>query len=328
MPSVNPVWAEHMITTPNGQRRPAAFKTGTTNDAKDLNAYGFIAPPTKEGRKRGEYALTVGVWAGNSNASPVTTVANPVFSLDVAAPVWDAFLSEVTRRWQVNDFRRPDGLETASVDVFTGYRPSPWSRDQVTELFLPGTVPGSDPYLRGVEVVRGSDDRWYLWSDGCEGSPATRGYLALDDAEADQRSWNEAIEGWIRRARRGVGVGADVSSAKTTYTAYFYEPYFQPYGQTWGGPFPPTRGCDGAPIETAEPSTSPSLSPEPSLTLEPTQPPEETDEPEVTPEPIEPTPEPAEPTPEPTKPPKPTKPPTSRPRRRRRTGGADTRTDT
>ena len=37
-PSVNPVWAEHIGTTPNGQRRPAAFKTGTTNDAKDLNA--------------------------------------------------------------------------------------------------------------------------------------------------------------------------------------------------------------------------------------------------------------------------------------------------
>ena len=199
-PSVNPVWAEHMVTTANGQRRPAAFKTGTTNDAKDLNAYGYIAPPTKQGRERGEYALTVGVWAGNSNASPVTTVANPVFSLDVAAPVWDAFLTEVTRRWQVNDFRRPDGLETASVDVFTGFRPSPWSRDQATELFLPGTTPGRDPYLRGVEVVRGSDDRWYRWSDGCEGSPTTRGYLVLDDAEADQPLL-ERGDRWLDPAR-------------------------------------------------------------------------------------------------------------------------------
>jgi membrane peptidoglycan carboxypeptidase len=300
MPSVNPVWAEHMITTSNGQRRPAALKTGTTNDAKDLNAYGYIAPPTREGRRRGEYALTVGVWAGNSNASPVTTVANPVFSLDVAAPIWDAFLSEVTRRWQVNDFRRPDRLETARVDVFTGFRPSEWSRGQLTEYFLPGTAPGADPYVRGVEVIRGSDDRWYRWSDGCEGSPATRGYLVLDDAEADHRSWNEAVDGWIRRARRGPGVGANVSRAKTTYTAYFFEPYYQPYGQSWGGPFAPNRDCDGAPIETAEPSTSPSLTPEPSVSIAPTEPPiGPTEPPEPTPAPPQPTPAPPDPTPEP-----------------------------
>ena len=82
------------------QRRPAALKTGTSNDAKDLNAYGYIAPPSKQGRRNGEYALAVGVWAGNSNASPVTTVSNPVFSLDVAAPLWDAFLTDVTRSWE------------------------------------------------------------------------------------------------------------------------------------------------------------------------------------------------------------------------------------
>ena len=114
------------------------MKTGTTNDAKDLNAYGYIAPPTQQGRRRGEYALTVGVWAGNSDSSAVTTVANPVFSLDVAAPVWDAFLSEVTRTWQINDFHRPDGLSTARVDAFTGYSPSEFSRDQLTELFIRG----------------------------------------------------------------------------------------------------------------------------------------------------------------------------------------------
>jgi membrane peptidoglycan carboxypeptidase len=320
MPSVNPVWADHMITTPNGQRRPAAFKTGTTNDAKDLNAYGYIAPPTREGRRRGEFALTVGVWAGNSNASPVTTVANPVFSLDVAAPVWDAFLSEVTRRWQVNDFRAPDGLETASVDAFTGFRPSEWSRERANELFLRGTAPGADPYIRGLDVVRGTDGRWYRWSNGCEGEPTTRGYLVLDDAESQFSSWNDAVEGWIRRARRGPGVGANVSRTKTTYTAFFFEPYYQPYGQTWGGPFPPTRGCDGAPIESLEPSpsASPSLSPGPSPSLEPTEPPvEPTEPPEPTPEPPDPTPEPPDPTPEPPdptpEPPDPTPEPTPSP---------------
>ena len=95
-------------TRPPGRhdrRRPAALKTGTTNDAKDLNAYGYIAPPSRAGRRDGEYALAVGVWAGNSNGSPVTTVSNPVFSLDVAAPLWDAFITDATKNWDVRDFK-------------------------------------------------------------------------------------------------------------------------------------------------------------------------------------------------------------------------------
>ena len=252
-PAVNPVWAVNRVTARDGTRRPAALKTGTTNDAKDLNAYGYIAPPSAQGRKQGEYALTVGVWAGNSDSSPVTTVANPVFSLDVAAPVWDEFLTDVTRGWEVRDFRAPDGLARASVDAFTGYTPSPWSRRQASELFLRGTAPGEDPYLRGVEVVRGADGGQYLWEPGCQGQPRSRGFLDLDDAEAGFPSWNEAVQGWVQRARRGAGVGADVSPAKRTYTAYFFEPYFQPYGQTWGGPFVPTRSCLDAPAGTPPP---------------------------------------------------------------------------
>jgi penicillin-binding protein 1A len=320
-PAVNPIWAAHAITDRRGRRRPAAFKTGTTNDAKDLNAYGYIAPPSAQGRRQGQYALSVGVWAGNSDSSMVTTVANPVFSLDVAAPIWDAFLSEVTRTWEIRDFKRPGGLSSERVDAFTGYRASEFSRRQVNELFIRGTTPGDDPYLAGMEVVRGADDAWYRWEDSCDGRARTRGYLDLSDAEADFPSWNEAVRGWIRRARRGTGQGANVSRSKRTFTAYFYQPSFQPYGQTWGGPFPPTRSCDAAPSASPSPEASPSTSPslEPSIPPEATPEPEATEPPEATPEP---TPEPKptkkpkpteEPTPEPTEPPAPTEEPTDPP---------------
>ncbi len=317
-PAVNPIWAAKTeITAKNGQRRPAAVKTGTTNDAKDLNAYGYIAPPTKQGRKNGEYALSVGVWAGNSNASPVTTVSNPVFSLDVAAPVWEAFISDVTKSWEVHDFARPDRITTASVDAWTGFIPSEYSRRQVNELFIRGTAPTADPYLVSMKVVKGQDGQWYRWQDGCEdvGKPRTRGFLVLDDAESHTRSWNDAVRGWIKRASKGIGVGASVSPVKRTYTAYFYEPYYQPYGESWGGPFPPSKSCGKAPASSAspEPSASPELSPSPSVepSAEPSAPPE------VTPEPsLEPTPKPTKtpkPTPKPTPTPAPTPPPSDPP---------------
>ena len=50
-PNVNPFWGKFAIDGPDG-RRPATLKTGTNNDAKDLNAYGYIAPPTEGGRER------------------------------------------------------------------------------------------------------------------------------------------------------------------------------------------------------------------------------------------------------------------------------------
>ena len=50
-PKINPFWGKFAIDGPD-RRRPATLKTGTNNDAKDLNAYGYIAPPTEAGPDR------------------------------------------------------------------------------------------------------------------------------------------------------------------------------------------------------------------------------------------------------------------------------------
>jgi len=72
-PTVNPIWAEHRITTPSGQRRPAAFKTGTTNDARDLNAYGYIAPPPS----RDASAASSRSWSGCGPATATRARSRP-----------------------------------------------------------------------------------------------------------------------------------------------------------------------------------------------------------------------------------------------------------
>jgi peptidoglycan glycosyltransferase len=294
-PAENPTWGTMKVTNANGRRRPATLKTGTNNDAKDLSAYGYIAPPTTAGRKDGEYALALGVWMGNSDATPVSGTGNSVFSLDAAAPLWQAVMNEVTADWRVNDFDRPSGIVTATVDAHTGYRPSVWSREQVEEVFVKGTVPDEDPWIVGLDVVRGPDGEWYRWRDGCEGDHRVRGFLAIADVEADHEAWNDANRGWIRRARRGAGVKG---GPEDTATSYFLDSSYRPYGRSWGAPFPPTATCNEMP------SPEPSASAPPSL--EPTVPPTEgpTDEPEPT---EQPTPKPtAAPTPEATDAPEPT----------------------
>ena len=58
--------------------RPAAYKTGTTSDNKDVHAYGYLAMPSKKTLP----ALVAGVWMGNSDSTP----NDGKLSLDTSAP--------------------------------------------------------------------------------------------------------------------------------------------------------------------------------------------------------------------------------------------------
>ena len=299
-PRINPFWGKFSVSGPADARRPATLKTGTNNDAKDLNAYGYIAPPTKAGRTAGAYALAVGVWDGNSDNTPVSTPARPVFSIDVATYVWQGFLQEASSKWPITDFAPPkDGLARAKIDPFTGVLASA-GKASVNEWYIAGTEPKAA-----------------LPADTC-------GATVLETIGHERKfpTWLDADRDWIRRAQRGPGT---VGGPERTRTAYFYNGAFQPYGRTWGalvsgkgcGPSPsPSPSCIPLPTPDASglipsfslptPSGSevaalpcPPASAVPSPSLEPTATPEAT----------------APPTPAPTPPPTPapTPPPTDAP---------------
>jgi membrane peptidoglycan carboxypeptidase len=218
---VNPFWGKFRIVDA-GKRRPATLKTGTNNDAKDLNAYGFIAPPSADGRGAGEYALAVGVWNGNSDNTPV----GPVFSIDVSTFVWQGFLTEATKGWQINNFTLPDTLVTADVDPWTGLRPAAGGKS-VKELFIRGTAPTA--------------------SVGNGGGSCGQGILETAGFESRFDNWMKADRDWIARAQKGPGV---VGGPDRTRTTYFYNRSFMPYGASWG-PLLNGPGC-----ETPAPSPS------------------------------------------------------------------------
>ena len=128
---INPYWGKWAVYD-GKTRRPAAYKTGTTNDNRDVHAYGYLAPP----KDKKAQALVVGVWMGNSNNQPMR-----ILSLDAAAPLWSAIMQDVSRDLPIVKFKAPPGLEKAKVDAFTGRRPGPFTTKTVTELFIEGTVP-------------------------------------------------------------------------------------------------------------------------------------------------------------------------------------------
>jgi membrane peptidoglycan carboxypeptidase len=240
---INPYWGEFAIYK-GGTRRPAAYKTGTTNDNRDVHAYGYLAPP----RDKKQPALAVGVWMGNSNNQP----NRGSLSLDSSAPLWSAIMTEVSRKYPIASFRAPSGLVTATVDAFTGLKRGPYTKKTVKELFIKGTVPTGRETIR---VSREIDEAsGLLWQDGCVGPKVTKGFFNINEVESKYPNWQKANRGWAARAAKGSGVRG---GPEGTRTSYFYNNAFAPFGKTWGAPFAPREKCPLAPAETPAPTCDP-----------------------------------------------------------------------
>src|SRR6478735_3392117 len=190
---VNPFWGKWAIYD-GKTRRPAAYKTGTTSDNRDVAAYGFLAPPADKTAP----ALAVGVWMGNSDNTP----NDGKLSLDTSAPLWSSILTEVSKGEKIANFKPPSqGLTKATVDAFTGLKPGPFTRKTVSEWFLPGTVPNQKETVRKAVSIDAASG--LLWRDGCQGPKVTKGFFNLSEVESNFPNWQEANATWGAGAGRG-----------------------------------------------------------------------------------------------------------------------------
>ena len=207
-PRQNPIWAEklELRNGPDGEHRPAAVKTGTSNAARDLATYGYLAPPADPA----EPGLAVGIWMGNSDHS-MPASARPATSLTAAAPLWQAYVRDLTAKTPIAQFPRPKGMELTTIDAWSGGRPAAWTRGTIKEWFIEATQPGAKNAV---------DPDGLLYSRACGG-------WRVDPlkAELGPKEWDSDVADWLARARRGVGVMGRHDSR----TAYFWGE------RSWGG---------------------------------------------------------------------------------------------
>lgn len=107
--------------------RPAAGKTGTTDEGKDLWFVGY----TPE--------LVTAVWIGYDQPTPMLQAYGGTYP----TRVWQEIMSKALKNVPVGIFRPPGGIVTATVDGKSGLLPGPNTpaSSLVTDLFVEGTVP-------------------------------------------------------------------------------------------------------------------------------------------------------------------------------------------
>ncbi|MFP6664957.1 MAG: PBP1A family penicillin-binding protein [Deltaproteobacteria bacterium] len=122
--------------------RPAAGKTGTTNDLRDAWFLGFTPD------------LIAGVWVGydrDKTLGPHETGGR------VAAPIWKDFMSHALAGTPVSDFVVPANIVLVAINPETGRPAEPGQKDTVLEAFRRGTEPR--PFTWGGSPGRTSPSR-------------------------------------------------------------------------------------------------------------------------------------------------------------------------
>jgi membrane peptidoglycan carboxypeptidase len=268
-PAENSIWgARFQLTTDEG-RRPATLKTGTTNDFRDLQAFGFLAPDPDPAVVEG--ALVTGVWVGNSDFSPIADV----FAADGPTFIWHDYMEEVTEAADLplRDFPRPDGIVEAEVDAMSGLLPGDLTRTTVTELFATSNQPQQQDTVH--QRYRIEDESGRIWQEGCGDVRETEFdaggiYLDLVGWERDFATWERANRRWIEQWQ-----GQEASLGRSP--AQRLDARLAPIETCTPGEFPTST-------PTPSPSPTPSPTPEATVTPTPAATPEATPTPSPTPE--------------------------------------------
>lgn len=119
--------------------RPAAVKTGTSNDWRDSWAVGYTPD------------ITVGVWVGNTDNTPMDEVAGS----NGAGVIWQDIMATYHEGRPIRDFEQPTGISEVAICTDTGSLASDACPRTTDEVFVAGTEPQtSDVQFQEVRVAQ------------------------------------------------------------------------------------------------------------------------------------------------------------------------------
>jgi 1A family penicillin-binding protein len=108
------------------RERPAAGKTGTTDDYRDAWFVGYTPQ------------LITGVWAGYDKPKPM---GRGFTGGAICAPIWGRFMRQALANKPAVDFPKPDSVVSVLIDPVTGYLATPDCPKKREEFYVAGTQP-------------------------------------------------------------------------------------------------------------------------------------------------------------------------------------------
>ncbi|MBU0648380.1 PBP1A family penicillin-binding protein [Patescibacteria group bacterium] len=162
--------------------RPVAAKTGTTDEYRDGWTLGYTP------------SLVTGVWAGNNDNTPMYNAPG----IYVAAPLWNEYMRFALEGTEIEEFVKPEGIESVSVDKYSNLKPvegSPVSTDIGASWHHPGESP------QGVTTYRVCKANGKLAdSDIPADLTEAKTYRVIHSEMPDNPAWETPVQSWAASA--------------------------------------------------------------------------------------------------------------------------------
>ncbi len=152
--------------------RPAAAKTGTTNDFTDGWTMGYNPQ------------VSIGVWVGNADRSPM----NGMWGVTGASPIWRDLMEYCFQALPPADFVEPAGMVWAEVDPESGALPK-------------GGNKARDIFVLGREPISGDKQRMQIPLCSASGKLATKHCPENEISVHEYDLFPTADGGWVRSMR-------------------------------------------------------------------------------------------------------------------------------
>lgn len=160
--------------------RTVAVKTGTTSDFKDAWSVGYTP------------SLAVAVWTGNSDGTKMKSGADGSV---VAAPIFHNFIDLALAKTPNEDFAKPDGIQTVTVERYSNKLPSTYSTQTTTDIFATWQVPtDQDTSHKVVKLCKGTN---LLAPDNApESMIETKVFADVHSERPDNPNWENPVRAW------------------------------------------------------------------------------------------------------------------------------------
>ena len=164
--------------------RPAAVKTGTTNDYKDAWTIGYTP------------SIITGVWVGNNDNKSMSKGADGSV---VAAPIWQNYMNRILIGTPVETFKKPE-IEDTGKPVLDGVIPTTTvvKVDKVSGLLATSSTPPDmireDRYWQGHCIL------YYVDRENPRGPAPTN-----PEADPQFAPWEAGVKSWAEKQKLNLG---------------------------------------------------------------------------------------------------------------------------